>query len=266
VVLKQRAVNRRIMLSGTVALGLGLALGLGFLAPTLSHLGRFAGSNVNLGDATGGLPTGERVLALLEMLSVGDRRLAPVFPLALALGTLVAVGVASARSRVGGASLCVFGTTALLWIAARPLFHARFFAFLLPLAIVLAAHGAAELARRTPWQKKRTYVFLVAAPLAAGWLWATCERSSWETQPVKQALAFARERSTNVAVVGLGSNLVEQAWVTSHWEPVRAVVELFPERADWTGVPGSYELETRDFPGLYSDVRVHLLRARPAPR
>ena len=313
--------DRRRALAGV---GGGLAFGAVLLAPTLSHLGKFAASNTSLGDAAGGFPTLERLGAVGEMLTVGDARLGPFWLLAVGVGTLAVVGnVASIRAgdRVGSAIDCVFGATAIVWVVARPLFYARFFAFLLPLVLVLAARGAGEVAARIlrgskktsvrfsisakgpaegelPWNKKRTLVFFVGGPLVLAWALATGERAGWETQPTKPAVEFAVGRGAKwIGPVGLGSNLVhvdggtmqtwlraQQTWVraqdletfvgaprTMTATDVGACLELFPERHDVAalselrvlkGAEDLEEFETRDFPGLYSNVRVHLLRGR----
>lgn len=320
--------DRRRGLAGVVG---GAVMGLALLTPTLSHLGKFAEGHAGLSGESGGLPTPARLAAVVEMLSVADARLGAFVPLAVALGTLVGLAVVGSRRvartrtsatvtatvsasdshsdsvtvslpppRLEAAILTVLATTLAAWLAARPLFYARFFAFLLPLAIVLAARGAAVLARLlTGGREPRGLVLLCGAPLVLGWALATKERAGWETQPTGPALAFADEEAggrEGVQVVGVGwdlwpptgghfpqngdaRGLCSGLLFASKWQegshaskPPTVIVELFPERrlelcpndgttlADWERLYHVRDEVIREFPGLYSNVLVHRVR------
>ena len=245
--------DRRQALAGVVG---GALLGVLLLAPTLSHLGKFAESNVGLTGESGGVPTLARLGAVAEMLSVGDARLGAVWPLGLALGTLALLGFAAknrdarggSRPSVEGAIGWILATTALVWLAARPLFYARFFAFLLPLVIVLAARGAAVLAGRltalvpereddvgtakTPRSPRKPFL----APLAS-WRFASLFRASDGGKKEKRTLVLF---CAAPLVVGWALATGERAgWET---QPTSAARELAERRAGpfvtWLGPGG----------------------------
>jgi hypothetical protein len=236
-----------------VGLAWGLAGAIALYAPILSHVGPFAQKSVAIEP-----PTLEQARAIAELLLVGDARVHPApVPLALALAALVVVGlVASWRERLGPAAASTFAVTALAWLVARPLFHARFFLFLLPLVLALAGRGAGALVRG------RRAVLLVA-PFVAAFAVADARRSRLETEPVDRALA--RVEGRRFTVVGLGADLVSGGQrldeVTRAREPF-ALVALFPDRPEAREARARCEREgwraERDetLEGLYSDVRV----------
>jgi hypothetical protein len=261
-----------------LALGGGLLLALVLYAPMASHLGAFASKKTFLADASGGGPTLERLQAVATLFTAGDARLLAgnAFPaLAAGLALLTVLGAAaSLRSgdRLAAAILTVLLVSLAAWSTARPLFHARFFAFLLPLVLALAGRGAAALARAAVSAR---FAPLVVAPLLVLLAVASAHRATRETQPTGKALAFARERGP-YCVVGLGAGLLDpehagdaalEAVLEASATRDAVAIELFPELKDPNFEAarkrhGVAEKMRITLTGLTSDVIVHVLGPR----